>query len=295
MQILKHGEDDHFTNDKHLYAESIVWLLAVTFFVPILNALPTNVLFKFDALHMENKLLSIITVTYNAANTLERAIRSVKKQNHNLFNYYIIDGCSSDETVSIIKRYEDFLAGWISEKDSGIYEAMNKGISNSTGRWIYFLGADDVLAEGIIEKIYPYLSEKASLIYGNVEFDNEHLMVSSFSNRILLQNTIHHQSAFYNAENFNSFRYDTDLKAISDYELNLKIFLQKKETVYLPLTIAYCNTGGVSAELNTSLKETNTIRAKYIHGKTINMLLSFILKLYYIKKEIRFKIYGHLV
>lgn len=250
---------------------------------------------KIDFNSAETKPVSIITVTFNAEKTLDRAIESVLGQDVALFDYYIIDGGSSDGTVDIIKKYEDNLAGWLSEKDSGIYDAMNKGITYSRGKWIYFLGADDVLAEGIIAKVLPYLTDDLSILYGNVQFDNGYLMKSSFSKRILLQNTIHHQSAFYRRSNFLHFKYDTRLKAISDYELNLKIYLEKKKGTYLPMIIAFCDTGGVSAELDTSLKETNQIRGKYIYNDICNKFLSAALQLYYLQKKIRLKLYGHRV
>ena len=89
--------------------------------------------------------ISIITVVYNGASTLEQTILSVLKQTYSRIEYIIIDGGSKDGTVDIIKKYQDRIAYWVSEPDEGIYDAMNKGIRHASGDWIYFLGADDIL------------------------------------------------------------------------------------------------------------------------------------------------------
>ena len=89
--------------------------------------------------------ISIITPTLNAGKTLEACILSVVNQTYLNKEYLIIDGLSTDGTPGMVKKYADIYPyiKWISEKDAGIYEAMNKGIDLSSGEWIYFLGADD--------------------------------------------------------------------------------------------------------------------------------------------------------
>lgn len=90
---------------------------------------------------------SIITVSYNAAATIEQTILSVIRQDYSNIEYIVIDGGSTDGTVDIIRKYEDNIAYWISEPDQGIYDAMNKGIRRATGDYVYFLGADDWLRD----------------------------------------------------------------------------------------------------------------------------------------------------
>ena len=98
--------------------------------------------------------ISIITVSYNAAKTIEQTISSVVNQTYQDIEYIIIDGGSTDGTMDIIRKYEDRIAYWISEPDKGIYDAMNKGIDVATGDYVYFLGADDRLVDAnIIDKI----------------------------------------------------------------------------------------------------------------------------------------------
>lgn len=91
--------------------------------------------------------ISIITVSYNAAATIEQTILSVVGQMYPHIEYIVMDGGSTDGTVDIIRKYEDQIAYWVSEPDQGIYDAMNKGIRRATGDYIYFLGADDWLRD----------------------------------------------------------------------------------------------------------------------------------------------------
>ncbi len=91
-------------------------------------------------------LITVITVVFNGASTIEDAIRSVINQTYNNVEYIIIDGGSNDGTVEILKRYEHAIDYWASEKDGGIYDAMNKGIALSSGAYIGMLNADDLFA-----------------------------------------------------------------------------------------------------------------------------------------------------
>jgi cellulose synthase/poly-beta-1,6-N-acetylglucosamine synthase-like glycosyltransferase len=102
----------------------------------------------------ENKpLISIITVVYNGEKFLEETIKSVINQTYDNVEYIIIDGGSSDGTIDIIKKYEDYIDYWVSEKDNGIYDAMNKGIDLATGIWINFMNAGDLFFDNTIEHL----------------------------------------------------------------------------------------------------------------------------------------------
>jgi len=112
-------------------------------------------------------LISIITVVLNAADTLERTILSVLKQNFDDLEYVIIDGGSTDGSLDIIRRYESEIRYWRSEPDNGLYDAMNKGVRASNGRWVLFLGADDLLV-GNLRDITPLLRDERTVYYGDV-------------------------------------------------------------------------------------------------------------------------------
>ncbi|QHW00498.1 glycosyltransferase family 2 protein [Spirosoma endbachense] len=244
---------------------------------------------------MKNALISVITVVYNARPTLESTIQSVLCQDKNLVEYWIIDGGSTDGSIDLIRKYEHQLAGWCSEPDNGIYDAMNKGIDRANGKWIYFLGGDDTLRPNVLKQIEPYLDPKYSIVFGDVMFDNGHRMRSFLGPRTIFQNTVHHQSAFYNSSLFVNFRYDKSLTIVSEYDVHLRLYIQKAYTRYVSMIVADCATGGASSELSKSLTETNQVRARYIKNKWKNKLLSCFLRLYYIQKKIRYLIYGHRV
>ncbi|RHJ54940.1 glycosyltransferase family 2 protein [Bacteroides sp. AM10-21B] len=91
--------------------------------------------------------ISVVTVCYNAADTIERTMLSVLNQTYHDIEYIIIDGGSTDGTVDIIRKYADKIAYWVSEPDKGIYDAMNKGIKVATGEWINFMNAGDIFCD----------------------------------------------------------------------------------------------------------------------------------------------------
>src|SRR5882757_1386619 len=100
-------------------------------------------------------LVSVITVVYNGASTLEDTIRSVAGQTFRDFEFLIVDGGSKDATIDIIKKYPDTVTRWISEPDKGVYDAMNKGIRLAEGEWLYFLGSDDTFQDsGVLEGFF---------------------------------------------------------------------------------------------------------------------------------------------
>ncbi len=241
---------------------------------------------------MNRPLISIITVVYNTQSTLESTITSVLNQDRDLFEYWIIDGGSTDGSLDIIRRYENQLAGWISEPDKGIYDAMNKGIDRAVGEWLYFLGADDTLCMNSLSQVESYLREDNVAVYGSITFNDGRLVNSFFSLRTLLQNTIHHQATFYRKTLFSDFRYDSTLRILSDYELNLKIYKLGMSYQSMPVIVATCGVGGASDNLDMSLEETNRIRGKYVLNKLVNAGLSKALWLYYLQKKIRSAVFN---
>lgn len=225
-------------------------------------------------------LISVIIATFNAAATLAACFDSVLVQKGN-YELIVIDGCSTDGTVQLIEQYSNSISFWLSEPDGGIYDAMNKGINQVRGKWVYFLGADDRVAPGVFGKLEQILVvSEATIIYGTVEYETGSRVHSGFSIKTLLQNTVHHQSAFYNRQLFREFTYDVNFKIIADYELNLRIYKQSMAHQTVPFVIAHCQSGGSSFDLALSLHEMNSIRAKYIN-QPFNAVLSMMLKIKY--------------
>ena len=116
--------------------------------------------------------ISIITATWNSGRTLSDTIKSIINQTYNNIEYIIIDGSSSDDTINIIKEYEPKFNGrlkWISEKDNGLYDAMNKGIRMATGDVIGILNSDDFYASSDVLKIISDAFTDVDAVYGDIQ------------------------------------------------------------------------------------------------------------------------------
>lgn len=245
---------------------------------------------------LETPTISVIIPVYNAVDTVREAIDSVQRCINANGELIVIDGGSTDGTLAVLKQLKPAdNVRWISEPDKGIYDAMNKGIKWASGQWIYFLGADDQLAHTGLVDLIKQASINCKLIFGNVQFDNGHIMRSYVGLRTYFQNTVHHQSALYHRSLFESFRYDTSLKLLADYELNLRIYCQAEQTFYVDELIAFCHSGGASSNLSASLRETNIVRGRFIKSAWKQKALSSMLTLYYGQKKLRRMLYGHKV
>ncbi len=118
--------------------------------------------------------LSVITVVYNSEKHIERTILSVIGQSYRNIEYIIIDGKSTDQTVNNIKKYEDRITTFVSEKDKGIYDAMNKGLNMASGDYVVFLNSgDEIYANDTIEKVFSGDKNWTDVYYGETEIYNE--------------------------------------------------------------------------------------------------------------------------
>ena len=170
------------------------------------------------------------------------------------YEVWIIDGASSDGAQEYLKTLGSRF-NYISEKDFGIYNAMNKGIEKSTGEWLYFLGADDsFFNESVLENVFSNISYKIEqLLLGSIEYSNKSTFISSFSFKLWFKNTVHHQSVFYKRELFDNLRYNERFKILADYHLNLQLFKQKVPCNKIEKVIATCGENGVSKNYNWNL------------------------------------------
>ena len=118
--------------------------------------------------------ISIITVVYNGQQFLEGTIKSVMNQTYSNIEYLIIDGKSKDKTVDIIKDYEPHISQWISERDKGLYDAMNKGLKMATGDFVLFMNAGDRLASPtVLEQVFSNYDDATDVLYGEVMMVDE--------------------------------------------------------------------------------------------------------------------------
>ncbi len=221
---------------------------------------------------MSFPIISIITVVYNAAATLEETIKSVLAQTYENLEYVIVDGGSTDGTLDILKRYQNPKITWKSEPDKGIYDAMNKGIKMAKGEWIYFLGADDTFYnEKVLADIFSNPDNaNFDLIYGNVyahalkrKYDGE------FSReRILFQN-ISHQAIFYKKKIHDIIGYYNDqYKTFADWNLNIECFFHPEIKIkYIDIIVANFAAGG----LGTSHPDLPFLR-NFLFPKNLEML-----------------------
>ena len=132
-------------------------------------------------MELKRPLITVITVVFNGAAHLEQAIRSVLDQSEEKIEYIIIDGGSTDGTLEIIRRYEDRIASWVSEKDNGIFDAMNKGIARATGEFIGFLNADDWYEPGILGQVANRVTANPGSPAGRVIYFNYYWWDEEFS------------------------------------------------------------------------------------------------------------------
>lgn len=117
--------------------------------------------------------LSVITIVYNNVQHIERTMLSVINQTYADIEYIVVDGASTDGTVDIIKKYEHRIARWISEKDTGIYNAMNKGLAMATGDYVLFMNSgDEIYAPDTVEQVFAS-APNADIYYGETEMIDE--------------------------------------------------------------------------------------------------------------------------
>lgn len=205
---------------------------------------------------MENILFSIVIPTYNSGSTIASAIESVLAQNFKKFELLIIDGCSNDDTLIIIKSYIDPCIRFISETDKGVYDAMNKAIQIAKGEWLFFLGSDDVMHdENVLDDIHSFISNQTKLdvLYGDALFKNSGIKHygSSSLERIMYENNICHQAIFYNHTVFKRLgTYNLAYTLYADWDLNIRCFMHPEFTIkYVDRLISiYNENSGISAK-----------------------------------------------
>ena len=209
----------------------------------------------------ENPKISIITVCYNAEKTIEKTIKSIVSQAYKHIEYIIIDGASTDGTLNIIKRYKDNIDVLVSEKDNGIYDAMNKGINAATGDIIYLLNSDDYFFnDHIVDNIVKEFEEnpELELIYGKVKFFNipkERQFMRNYDDvtfeaktmlqliRLIIPNQcIFAKKSLFNKIGLNNTKY----KSNADYDWFLRAVKNNTKMKFLNQYIAFYNYQGLS-------------------------------------------------
>ncbi len=247
----------------------------------------------------ENKLLSIVTVSFNSENTIKETIESVLNQKKSNFEYIIIDGNSTDNTLEIIKKYErrfkekKISYKWVSEKDTGIYDAFNKGVKLAKGEWISFLGSDDVYQKDALENYQTTinnLQEKVDFIHSEVKVGKKKIIKGKWSWRVFRRSmNIAHVGGFHHKNYFKKYGvFDTSYKIAGDYELLLRARHQLKTVKFDKITVVMGDQGISNNAVKKVYIETTRAKIKTAKvSKTIAKLdfYKWVLK-YQIKKTI---------
>jgi len=206
-----------------------------------------------------NKLITIITATYNSALGLEQCIQSVLSQTYKEIEYIIIDNCSTDGTLDIAKTYSEHISRIISEPDKGIFDALNKGIKIASGEVIGFLHADDFYAspEIIEEVMLKFEASGSDSVFGDLQYISKNKptkiirnwVAGEFSHKKLSNGWMPpHPSFFVKRKCYLNYGlFNTNYQISSDYDLMLR-FLGKHQisTSYIPKVLVKMRTGGKS-------------------------------------------------
>lgn len=206
---------------------------------------------------MDSPKISIITVLLNNASTLERTLKSIYSQIYHNIEHIVIDGGSTDGSLDIVMKYRNNMDYFISEPDSGIYNAMNKGIKAATGDILFFLNSDDYFTNSnIIEEVVNVFTRNTEIeiVFGNQVYDHGNKLsikkqsFESAKREQLARTTIQHQTVFARKHVFDLTNgFSKNYKIVSDYEWILKVFLVNKcRYYYLDRNICAMSVGGTS-------------------------------------------------
>lgn len=225
------------------------------------------------------KKVSIITIAYNSAETIEATIKSVIAQDYPNVEYIIIDGASKDDTMKIVEKYSDNIAIVISEPDKGIYDAMNKGVDAATGDVIGILNSDDFYAdpEVLSEVMNEFNTRDIEGLYADLVYvDRDHTdkvvrtwHAGEYTPGLFLKGWMPPHPAFFTTkECYQKYgTYSLELRSAADYELMLRfIHRYRIKLSYLPRIITKMRVGGQS---NVSIK--NRIKANIEDRKAWEM------------------------
>ena len=201
------------------------------------------------------KLLSIITINLNDSVGLKKTIESVIGQTFNNYEYIIIDGASTDDSLEVIKNYARKITYWVSEPDSGIYNAMNKGIKKAKGKYCLFLNSGDFLVDNnVLNNVFAY-GYSEDILYGNCNVSQDGNIVFQavppeyFTLQTFYNKSIPHQSIFIKKDLFERYGYYSEkYKLLSDYEFWIRtIILGNCSTRHIDMVVADYNLEGVSS------------------------------------------------
>nr|WP_302934063.1 glycosyltransferase family 2 protein [uncultured Prevotella sp.] len=246
-------------------------------------------------------MISIITATFNSAKTLKDTIQSVLRQTNKDFEYLIIDGGSTDETIDIVKSYESEFSGrlkWVSEKDQGIYDAMNKGIKMASGDVVGILNSDDYFtSDDILQTVdNAFKSHEIDAIYGDIHFirdGNPQKCVRYYSSRMFRPFWLRfgfmpaHPSFYCKREVFEKAGlYSLDYKIGADYEMMVRLFKKYRiMSQYINKDFVTMRTGGASnnnvrSRITLINEDVKACKENGVYTNSLFVMLKFMYKIF---------------
>lgn len=226
-------------------------------------------------------LISIITINYNNAAGLRKTLDSVREQTFSDYEHIIVDGGSTDGGVEVIKdalqdpAYAKHVSWWCSEKDGGIYSAMNKGIAHASGDFVFMLNSGDwICAKSALSQMSEFLqNNKGCIVFGAVDYygEKEYLYTYSTSqNDLLKEKNIPHQACFIARKLHETIgMYDCGYKIFADYDFMIKSYKAGVKFVHAPFVISNCELVGASSNLELQKKEFSILKKKYYPNENV--------------------------
>ena len=244
--------------------------------------------------------ISVITVCLNSEKTIERTIKSLIGQTHNNIEYIVIDGNSKDSTVNIIKSYSKYINYFISEKDEGLYSALNKGIKASTGDIISILHSNDVFYNDDVLKKINNIFETGNIdfLFTSVcykkNFDNSkayRVYKPGFKPWMLRFGYSPPHTGFFAKKNeLNKIgKYDEKLKIASDFEFFVRLFLSKnikyltKDFITITMSLGGLSTSGLSSYTMSTKEIVKSLKQNKIYSNYMLACVRFIIKIFQLK------------
>lgn len=222
---------------------------------------------------------TVVTVVYNAESVIEKTLTSVLNQSYLPFEYYVIDGKSTDKTVEIAKKYSNDFANKgvkysiISEEDSGLYNAMNKGIDLATGDFISFLNAGDWYETDSLKNINEFYNEEEfELTYGSLNYINPDgsstIKTSKLDSFPVSSRHWNHPSMFLKADIYKKYKFDETFKAYADFDLYLKLRKDGTKIRVIDKVITNFVADGVSTnrDIKKVLERSKEKYTSYLHN-----------------------------
>jgi glycosyltransferase involved in cell wall biosynthesis len=224
--------------------------------------------------------LSIITVVRNEAAGLDRTMDSVAVQDYADSEYLIVDGASTDGTVEVIRRRAAEVTRWISEPDTGIYHAMNKGVLLAAGEYVCFMNAGDRFASaGTLTAIFTP-SPRSELLWGDCIIESargeEYDAAREVLKRLHRQMTVSHQSLFVRRAALITRPFDERLRIAADYDFLCERLLDGASWEYRPIAVSRINDTGASARIfRTSIREKRRISLSRFPSRRLSILVYY--------------------